>query len=511
MTLGKKNIILRNWPFKKGEKARLLWIGEPYKKDNKWMVNTYFRGDYERRRIIVDWGNIHFLSIDKVYIDGNLNKGQTTSDKELMTIDLSNAKVYYNERDWVNSGKGFYDKTKSKTFNFQINNIMYTIPIVEFIRAILAPDRFMLNRILEMNSFENYFTYELKNRDLNIHFTSEYDAKLLDKEKIWHIAWIISNPNIFKMFNEVGQNLWFLKELKFEYLFKNFKIKARIDRQSKSIRILEIVSLMKKKINVREINVYHPSLEKTETSSEVKKRKYISRTIGDDRELTSDGDGATKATEEIDTILITHEYESITCINKVRTGRRINRSKENEDTEKYITEDTGLRTTADEGGLELIKGLEFKTLATIEEKGELKDFLEVLKLLAKRSKIEGIEIIIDELPEGIKGKRFSKLRDGITKRKYAIGKLKLIDGRECSLIEIEREDRALSMLLIKANNKVNWEWIYSLILLGLVDGSGKWSNLSIERIEKKGMTVVRNKHIKRTSFDDMELIYKKLF
>ncbi|QPW57581.1 hypothetical protein IRP63_12255 [Clostridium botulinum] len=234
----------------------------------------------------------------------------------------------------------------------------------------------------------------------------------------------------------------------------------------------------------------------------------MSKNSSSDRKLDSSSDGATKDSEQIDTFLIAHEYEKMTKINRVKSGRAVRRNKEDESTKKYAFEDKGLRTTADAGGQEMIKGLEFTNIESVEEKGELEEFVQVLKLLKKRRNIKSVEIIIGELQEGRTGKRFSRLNDGVTKRKYAIGKIVMIDGRECSLIEIEREDKALSMLMLKANSSVKWNWIYSRLLLGLVDESGKWSNEVIKKAEEQGILFYRSKHIKKGIYERAEHIYK---
>ncbi|WML36200.1 Tn7-like element transposition protein TnsE [Clostridium sp. OS1-26] len=501
---------IKDWPFEKGEKVRLTWIGEPFKENNKWMVNTYFKGSKVTRRITLDWASIHFLSVEKYYTDGNLNNGEVLEKEDIIEINLNGVKAEYKERDWVNSGSEFKDKTKSKTFNFIKNGILYTIPIIEIIRAVLAPDRFMLNRIVEMDTLENYFTYEINGSKLDIHFASEYEEKLLKSEKVNHIAWILTNPKIFKMFNSIGQNIWQLGELKFDFLFDKFNIKARVEKKETYIRVLEIVSLRKKRINVEEVNIYHPSLDETVSANEIKKRTYINRNTNSDRELDSGADGATKSSDEINTFLITHEYETVPRINKVKSGRKIKRTKEDENTKKYISENEKLRTTADIGGQDIIKGLEFTSIENIEEKGELEEFVEILRLLQKRYDVKFVEIIIGELPEGKKGKRFSRLSDGITKRKYAIGKITMIDGREYSLIEIEREDKALSMLLLKANVQINWEWIYRILLIKLVDEGGKWSNEIINKTKEKECTVCRIKHINRLAYENEDFLYRKL-
>lgn len=508
--MSREIVRIKNWPFEKGEQAKLIWIGEPFKQNNKWMVYAYFKVNKVTKKIMLDWASIHFLSVDKYYTDGNLNNGEIIGYSETININLSGINAEYKERDWEIWGGEFKDKTKSKTFNFVKGGTLYTIPIIEVIRAVIAPDKFMLNRILEMDTLENYFTYEIEKEKLDIHFTSEYESKLLKSEKVNHIAWLLTNSKVFKMFNSVGENIWNLGELKFNFLIDNFNIKARVERKEKFVRVLQIVALNKKKINVEEINIYHPSLEELEAVDISKKRKFVMKSENGERNLDTDANGSTDESEEIDTFTISHEYESTPKINRKKSGIRIKRKIEDENTKTYIIEDDNLRTTADTGGEETVRGLEFKNLIQIHETGELQEFVQVLKLLEKRQAIKYVEIVIDNLPEGTKGKKFSKLKDGITKRKYAIGKIIMMDGTVNCLIEVEREDRALSMLLLKVDYSIQEREIYFRLLFRLVNESGKWSNNEISKIERSGVKVYRIKHTNRNSVDRANFIFEKL-
>ena len=127
-TMGRMQLKLKNWPFDKGIKAQLIWIGEPFKYHNKWMIDTYFNDGKSTEKVIQDWANIHFLSIDKYYIDGDLKSGKLI-DKENKTkvidIDLSGITPKYNENDWRIKGTDY--KSKSRTYNFYLNKKLYTI------------------------------------------------------------------------------------------------------------------------------------------------------------------------------------------------------------------------------------------------------------------------------------------------------------------------------------------------------------------------------------------------
>lgn len=508
--MGKEAVIMKNWPFNNGEKAKLIWIGEPLKQNNKWMVYVYFKGTSTTRRVILDWASIHFLSVEKYYTDGNLNNGETIENTKFIDINLNGIKPEYKERDWNIWGTGFNEKTKSKTFNFLMKGVLYSIPIIEIIRAVLAPDKFMLNRILEMDTFENYFIYELNKDKLDIHFTSEYEPKLLKGEKINHLAWILTNVQVLKMFNNVGQGIWEKKELAYGFFMDRFNIRARVEDKGSFIRVFEIVSLYKKRIKVEEINIFHPSLEESISTNDAKKRKYVNNNQTRDRELTSDADGATKESEEIDTFLISHEYERVPKIIRKKSGKKLRRKEEDKNTKTYILEDDNLRSTADTGGEDIVRGLEFTNSAEVKEKGELQEFVEILKILERRNDIKLIKIIIGGLPEGTSGKRFSKLHDGITKRRYVIGEISTARGKRYSLIEIEREDKALTTLLLEMSDCIKFDVVYSILLFGLVNESGNWSNDKIKKIEARGTKVHRIKHIKKSIFDKENHIYIRL-
>ncbi|WP_156946241.1 hypothetical protein [Clostridium akagii] len=44
------------------------------------------------------------------------------------------------------------------------------------------------------------------------------------------------------------------------------------------------------------------------------------------------------------------------------------------------------------------------------------------------------------------------------------------------MIEVDREDKALPMLIIKANKLMKWKRICSILIMGLIRESGKQSN-----------------------------------
>lgn len=144
----KDKIIIIKWPFKRGERVKLSWISDRYKYKNKWVIDTYFDGECGKRKITLDWAVIHLLVKDKYYIDGDLNSSEDGSDTYIEEIKLRKDNINYSERDWGIWYGGNKIKTKAKSFTFFKKNSLYVIPIYEIIRAVLAPNRFLLNRIV---------------------------------------------------------------------------------------------------------------------------------------------------------------------------------------------------------------------------------------------------------------------------------------------------------------------------------------------------------------------------
>lgn len=82
----------------------------------------------------------------------------------------------------------------------------------------------------------------------------------------------------------------------------------------------------------------------------------------------------------------------------------------------------------------------------------------------------------------------------------------IVDRREYSLIEIERETRSLSMLILKVNTDINWNWLYIKVLIGLINESGRWSNESINVIHNFEILTYKIKHRLKLNYKNITLI-----
>lgn len=79
----------------------------------------------------------------------------------------------------------------------------------------------------------------------------------------------------------------------------------------------------------------------------------------------------------------------------MKSGRKSQRKGEDVNTKKCLINNDSLRTVADEGGQALLKGLEFSSLDKTSIKGELENFIEMLKQLEKEPNVDNVEIIYE--------------------------------------------------------------------------------------------------------------------
>lgn len=510
----RKKLKLDNWPFEKGKKAKLIWIGEPFKQNNKWMLDTYFYDGEITKKVIQDWANLYFLSIDKYYIDGDLRSGEIIDNEgEMQTIDinLSDVTPRYNDTDW-NILKSKY-KSKSKTFSFWKHNVLYTIPMIEIVRAILAPNTFMLNAILYNDAWEDYFTYKIEDRKLQMYFTSQYNTSYLKSEYYNHLAWMISNEEILKTCNDIGYNMFSKGKLIFDFNISNFNISARVKKSKHGFIIMEILKVNKKEIKVDELKIYHPSFEQREKTNEAKLRTYTYLNNKDeDRIIDSSVDGAKDFGERINNELIIQEYIKVPIVKKEKELNGKLRTNEDRNTKKYVLNEDNSRTLSSEGGIRKASGIEVSAidetiLVPSKVNYELTEFIEVLNLLRNMNKIRSIKIKIVELPFG---RKFSYLSDGSTRRKCLIAIIERNNGKQFYVLEIERDGKNISTILLSGMTKCDWKDTCELILKGVVKGSGSWDNNIFEILEKQNIKVVRHKHTSRNSLEKARRIYEKL-
>jgi len=205
-----------------------------------------------------------------------------------------------------------------------------------------------------------------------------------------------------------------------------------------------------------------------------------------------------------------HEYTSIPKIKRIKNNSAKQRTREDDNTKKYYGNNDSIRSMADTGGQKLARGIEHQMLHEIQTQGELQDFINVLKVLEQYPQVKAIRAFINELPEGLGERKFTKLSDGIKKRRYVIAEVGMMNGSRFKILEVEREYRSLSTLILSSYTTHNWSSIYNSLLVNLVNNSGTWASKSLTYLEIQDIVILKAKHSSKGVIHRAEILLNKL-
>ncbi|EKB5971588.1 hypothetical protein OPH27_000961 [Listeria monocytogenes] len=503
---------LKNWPFPKGEPAQLIWIGSPFKAEKKMMVYVHFRAKGKTKKIAIDWGVLPALAIQHMYIDGDLRYSLPPDNLEEIDLMIFPQSVRYTERGWVVQGTTDQDISRSFIVNF--NNKSYTLPLIEVVRSILAPNRFLLYRLFEMNSFPQYFIENYSEGQIHLNFSYQYNLKYTKKSFLYQLVWLLGNQDLRRTFENIAYTFLNTGELKFGWLFQQpISIKAIVKITSNGGTILRVTEVKDKEIPFDVISFSHPEVVKYEKSNEPKKytmHELKSSTKEKEKMIDETVEGTTEDFELIEMNKQVHKYAESPSIVKVQGKSTKQRTYEDESTKKYTFKDSGIRSASDTGGNRLARGIENQSLQQVQAEGELGEFVHVLQELEDYKEVQFINVQLSSLPSGDGNRVFSYLEDGITPRRYALATVNLFSGNEFKILEVERENHALSMLILSSTVSVNWNQLIDGLLLNLVNSSGTWEKESIQSLNRRNVMVQKAKHSKKGYKHRAKLLINKM-
>lgn len=508
--MSKPLVKLENWPFKKGEQAQLTWISSPFIQEKKIMIYVYFKFKTRTEKILADWGTLPALAIQHYYLNGDISKSIAPVGTENVEITIYPDNVSYFEREWTIFGTN--DKDISRSFIVSYQNKKYILPLIEVVRSILAPNRFLLYRLFEINSFPQYFIEHHDANKIHLDFSSMYHRKYTKENFLFQLVWLLSNKDLRRVFENVAFSFINTGTLKFDWLLtKPITINAIVKPSSSGGTILRITNVKNKYIPYTEVSFSHPDIVQTISSGEAKKYTLISKTNfrNHQGELTLDEkvEGTTDNFDFVEMDNQIHEYMKLPKITKIRRNSNKKRDFEDENTKRYFVDDQGKRATSDVGGIRIAKGLETKSLYDIQVQGELGEFIRVLKVLENYPEVQWVNVIQGSLKEFSSTKRFVYLSDDVTERKYVIAEIRLFSNKEISVIEVEREDRALSTLICKFNNPHYKNYYYQQILNRLVERHGIWDK---EYFKLNSIKFLNVRHGKKIAEHRAELLINKI-
>lgn len=237
--MNSKDIKLKSWPFDKGARVKLEWIGAPFRYEKKVVLPVYFSGKvngyYTTEKLIVDWTILTSLIIQHYYVDGVITKPISPNQIEEIIIIIDPNYVGYFEQNYSIRGTNYTET--SQTFVIKYNGERFYLPLIEVLRGIVAPNAFLLNCLFEMNSFPLYFTEQYEPDLLRLHFTSSYNANYLKNEYLHHLVWLLMNNNVRKVYENMSSNFHFNNSIKFEWPFQTpIKLKLRVKKRQQDIQ-----------------------------------------------------------------------------------------------------------------------------------------------------------------------------------------------------------------------------------------------------------------------------------
>ncbi|MED1662774.1 Tn7-like element transposition protein TnsE [Brevibacillus laterosporus] len=485
-----------NWPFREGELAQLIWIRSPIQKKGKQMLRAYFRANGITKYIDADWGTLPALSIQHYYLDGNLNKGYSPEETEIIEITIDPKSVRYSEKVWRIQGANEEDLSQSFFITFEGEK--YILPLIEVIRSIIAPNRFLLYLLFEPNSFPLYFYHNIEDQKIHFQFTSLYEIKYTRPEYLLHLAWLVSHPDILQVFESIEPFYLNNGKLMFDWTFQQpITVKVLAKPNLYGFTILRVLSVLNKHLPLKEITFTHPKLNNHQRSNEPKKYILINKnkfTENEEVELSEEFDGSTRDFDVAEMENQSHEYTLKPKITKIRKNVDKLRSFEDENTRVYYLDDQGKRSTADIGGHQLARGLEHKSLYEIKVQGELNEFIRTLEFLEREQGIKSVRAHVDILPDIGGERRFKYLNDGVTRRRYVWAEVILQNGKLVNVVEVERELFSLSTLFIYSEHHSDYRSVIQKLLSNLIHDHGSWLSKSLNSVRDMKIHISKLKH-----------------
>lgn len=518
--MSEQQVKLQNWPFKKGEQAQLIWISSPFWHEKKIMIHVYFkvertnensmRTEVKVEKLLVDWGTLPTLAIQHYYLDGDIRKSNPPQGIEEIEMTIYPDNVSFYERDW--KIQGTYDQDVSSSFIVKQGNRSYIFPLIEVVRSILAPNRFLLYRLFEANSFPQYFVENYYSNKIHLDFSSLYNIKYTKTAFLYQLVWLLTNRDLRNVFENVAYTFNQQGSLQFDWSFTQpITIRAIVKPNASGGTVLRVISVKNKHISYKEITYEHPDIAQSTKANEPK--KYTLQTKKnltgqqDEMILNEEIEGATDDFDVIEMDNQAHEYNEMPKVTKIPRRTNKKREFEDENTKKRFISSDRNRSTADVGGNQVTRGLEQQSLIEVQIDGELGEFIKVMRVLQDFPEVQSISIIQGSLKEFSDTKRFVYLSDGVKERKYVVAEINISSALEVILMEIERENKAIATLVCFFNNYKDKQGAIKKILIGLINGNGVWGK---NIIDLSTITFLTLRHGKRNSEHRANLLWKKI-
>ncbi len=484
-----KPVKLDNWMYSPEKIVTLAAISKPYRRDGRYCVELKFLPENKRpyERLFSDYT---LLIKDGKYMNGLFQpeESEKTVHLNLSFTDANKPKPYYN------AGKFDNDRRFGRyTFGFSYNGEFYILPLDVLIRDILTPDAELLNILTSFDVKDGKFLHFVENGVFNLQILSDFPRRYVeDDEKIRHLAWLFSNPGIERMLSQTYQNICNGEGILFDWGFDHLKIEAVV-RQYNGKNFIQRITHITKRIQVNEITVNDARDVKYEGEGEYQvNHNRIMIKAGE--ELSIHGGGASVDMSDWMPNPVEVKYETMPKI--VRSQRKKQREKTLiTNLGKMAVIGDGRRTTGEPGSEEKVPELIFQQHSTYTYEDEFAYISDVLTIIEKNKLVSEVQSYVAPLNVHTDMGTFRYLSDGQTDRCYFAGKIIFSDGLEAVTLDIQRENRCISMLLIISKNGNTWDGIIHTIMKNTVEESGYWPSDTLAALQNEfHLRIERCKH-----------------
>ncbi len=510
-----RDIRFKNWPFAKGEKVRLYWIGSPRRNsEGNWKLPVWFHKEGEKLRYTeMPWGTLPLLRFGEYFADGKRLPDYPKEGKPvtLYLPDVSKGQIC----DGFSIPKSLYPLYHKrcgteKCWRFISGSNVVYLPCIELVRSFFVPSKVMAHAILKPYGLEELIlSNEQTETGIFLYLSDKFTGKIAGKPSTaLHLAWVIYNDIANCCFKNVYRYIYESAIEKHHFnppegmkcpvpiemyppLEGSSRWRVRAVQFKNTILILEILSVSGFKLPFSEIKYSHHSIAGQE-KVDLPKRKSCSQqknTIKEelvlDQTIPGSGKNAGVITVEIPPTAFNfrHPIKVTQIKSKIypsRTGVPALGS-ENYPALKTLlahrTESQLITVSASETAAgSTVPSVEYKPIVAMNT--EVPEGLEKFYLVVEEmKKINQDFNIIYEFGMLPQGRAYSRLENG-KPRAFALVTIKYT-GKVVYVLEVGRPDnRPLSTLIFWArysdNNQNGLETYLLKILQRLIDNGGSW-------------------------------------
>lgn len=132
----------------------------------------------------------------------------------------------------------------------------------------------------------------------------------------------------------------------------------------------------------------------------------------------------------------------------------------------------------------------------------------ILNLMKRRNEVIGVDFHINYLQKHFPNRAICTLDDKKNLRKYMVGRIRLKNGLEAMVIEIQREKKSISTMLCISQFSQKSEKLVHRILKSFIIKSGIWPD--IEKIWQEDLVIWRLKHTQADPVKKENRIFQKI-